>query len=416
MFKRIAVSIAAAMIVLANYLFSYGIDNTLIYSSHITDEHGQNYSLLNDFDEIMVIKSDGKGKVLGKWKTDRTYGYSYVNVDAMNIFDGELYCVLSIINSKTFEIEEREWVKVDFQEEDAEIIYEDKFNNIQNAFCTILSEVDGKKFIISCLIEGILVTNVDDNIHTLIKPDRNAEINYAAALSDGRILYSDILNRICIIDNEEMLRKIYNTDKNDNCKLSEDDNGFRVIEMDDEMGRQIYKATAAGTFYGLSVDNDGFCSIRDSKTEERYISTDNEYKDRIVFELSDKIEAQSDISDYTVYFGRYFVLCCVWGLILGLMVFVLTLLKRVTVKLKIGVIIVLCLGYGGKDMNKIINWLNLNDTHLNRSVENAYMSAKIIGAEIDTDKFEEIDWSAPQESDYFPELEKLWNLTVKSKK
>ncbi len=412
MFKRIAVSIAAVLIVLANYLLSYGIDNTLIYSSHITDGRGQNYSILTDYDEIMVIKSDGKGKILGKWKTDRTYGYSYVNIDAMNILDGELYCVLSTVNSKTFEIEERKWVKVDFREGSAETIYKDEFRNIQNAFSTTLSVVGGKRYIISCVIDGILVTSVDDDIHTLIKPKRNAEINYAAALSDGRILYSDILNRICVIDDKETIQKIYSTYKNENCKPYKENN-FRVIEVGKEMGRLIYKANAAGAFYKLSVDKDGFCSIRDPKTEERYISADNDYKDRIVFELSDKTETEGDISEYTVYLGRYFVTCCVWGSILGLIVFVLTMLKRVTVKLKIGMIIVFCLGYGGKDMNEIINILNLNDTHFKRSIENAYMSAKIVGAEIDTDKFEEIDWNSPQESEYFSELEKLMEFDGK---
>ncbi len=412
MFKRIAVSIAAVLVVLANYFISYGIDNTLIYSSHITDEHGQNYSILTDFDEIMVVKSDGKGKVLGKWKTDRTYGYSYVNVDSMNILDGELYCVLSTVNSKTFEIEKREWVKVDFREGSAETIYKDEFRNIQNAFSTTVSVVGGKRYIISCVIEGILVTSVDDDIHTLIVPERNAEINYAAALSDGRILYSDILNRICVIDNKETINKIYSTYKNENCKPYKD-NKFRVIKMDDEMGRLIYKASAAGTFYDLSVDKDGFCGIRDPKTEERYISADNDYKDRIVFELSDKTEAEPDILYYSVLFGRYFVICCVWGIVLGVTVFVVTLLKRVTVKLKIGMIIVFCLGYGGTYLIDAIDELMLNETHLNRSVENAYMSAKIIGAEIDTDKFEEIDWSAPQNSEYFPELEKLMEFDGK---
>ncbi len=417
MFKRIAVSIIAALIVPINYLFSYGLDNVLIYSDHITDERGQNYSVLNDSDEIMVIKSDGKGKILGKWKRNRTNGYSYINIDAMNIFEGELYCVLSLINSKNFEIERREWVKVDFQEEAAETIYEDTFHNIQNAFCTTLSEVKEKKFIISCLIEGILLTNVDDDIHTLIKPKKNAEINYAAALSDGRIIYSDILNRIYIMDNEETLRKIYNTCKDDSCELSEDDNEFRIIEIDDEKDRrQIYKPDKAGEFYKLSVDNNGFCSIRDSKTKECCISTDNEYSDDIVFALSNETETESDISHYSIPFGRYFVIYCVMGLILGIIVFVLTLLKRVTVRLKIVVIIIFCLGFGGTDMIDTIDELMLNEIHLNHSIENAYMAAKIIGAEIDTNEFEKIDWSAPQNSKYFSELEKIMEFDGKIEK
>ncbi len=417
MFKRIAVSIIAALIVPINYLFSYGAENTLIYSEHITDERGQNYSVLNDPDEIMVIKSDGKGEILGKWKRDRTNGYTYINIDAMNVFDGELYCVLSSVNSKNFEIERREWVKVDFQEETAETIYEDTFHKIQNAFCTTLSEVKEKKLIISCLIEGILVTNVDDNIHTLIKPKKNAEINYAAALSDGRILFSDILNRIYIMDNEETLRKIYDTDEAHNCELPEDDNGFRVFKMDDEKDRrQIYKPGRAGEFYKLSVDNNGFCSILDPKTKERRISTDNEYSDDIVFAHSDEAETEHDISHYSIPFGRYFVINCVMGSMLGIIVFVLTLLKRVTVRLKIAVIIIFCLGFGGSDMIDTIDELILNETHLNRSIENAYMAAKIVGAEIDTNEFEKIDWSAPQKSEYFSELEKLMEFDGKIEK
>ncbi len=377
MFKRIAVSIAAALIVLINYLVSYGIENTLKYSYHITDERGQNYSVYSDSDEIMLIKSDGKGKILGKWKTNRTIGYSYISIDAMNVFDGELYCVLSSIDSQSFNINSRSWVKIDFQKGAPRLIYSKYYDKIQNAYCTSLSFSQGKMVTVSSLIEGILVTNVTDNTETLLQPKTTAVINYAAALPDGRILYSDILNRIFIMDgNSEP--------------------------------KQIYSASAAGSFYDLSVDNNGFCSIRAPKTEERYTSTDNIYEDEIVFTLSDTAEAQIDISDrYDVPFGRYFVMHCIMGSILGIIAFVLTLLKRVTVKLKIVVIIVLCFGIGGTNMIKAINDETIKGMHRDKSIENAYMSAKVIGAEINTDKFEKIDWSAPQNSEYFPELEKL---------
>ncbi len=383
MFKRIAVSIAAALIVLINYLLSYGIENTLKYSYHITDERGQNYSVYSDPDEIMLIKSDGKGKILGKWKTNRTIGYSYISIDAMNVFDGELYCVISTVNSKTFEIEERSWVKIDFQKGAPQLICSKDYGNIQNAYCTTLSVSQGKMVTVSSLIEGILVTNVTDNTETLLQPKTTAVINYAAALPDGRILYSDILNRIFIMDgNSEP--------------------------------KQIYSASAAGGFYDLSVDNNGFCSIRAPKTEERYISTDNIYENEIVFALSNAAEAGIDIPDhYDVPFGRYFVMHCVMGSILGIIAFVLTLLKRVTVKLKIAVIIVLCFGVGGTNMIETINNQTIKSMHRDKSIENAYMSAKVIGAEIDTDKFEKIDWSAPQNSEYFPELEKLMEFDGK---
>ncbi len=409
MFKRIAVSIAAVLIVLASYFISYGIDNTLIYSSHITDERGQNYSVFSDSDEIMLIKSDGKGNILGKWKTDRTSGYSYISIDAMNVFDGELYCVLSSIDSQSFNINNRSWVKIDFQKGTSQLIYYKEYDNIQNAYCTTLSISQGKMVTVSSLIEGILVTDVNDKSETILQPPKTDVINYAAALPDGRILYSDILNRICIIENEEILRKIYSTDNDNAFKLSDEKKHFRVIEVDDENDRrQIYKTSAAGSFYDLSIDNNGFCSIRDPKTEERHISTDNEYKDKLVFTLPYAAEAKIDILEhYDIPLGRYFVMYCVMGLILGIIVFVLTLLKRVTVKLKIAVIIVLCLGYGGTYLIKIIGIIATDDMHLEKSIDNAYMSAKIIGAEIDTDKFEKIDWNAPQKSKYFPELEKL---------
>ncbi len=385
MFKRIAVSITAVMIILVNYLLTYRQYSTLIYSHHITDAYGQNYSLLSNLNEIMVIKSDGKGKVLGKWTIDRTDGYSYVSVDAMNVLNGELYCVLSTINSKNFEIERREWVKTDFQEKSAETVCKKEYGDIQNAYCTTLTISKGKMVTVSSLIEGILVTNVSDNTEKIIKPEITDVINYAAALPDGRIFYSDILNRIFIMDSS---------------------------------GRsdQIYKAGAAGDFYDLFVDNNGFCSIRDSKTEERYISTDNSYKGEIVFVRSDTAEAKGDIEEYPAPLGGDFIVYCVMGVMVGIGVFVLMSLKRVPVLLKIAVILVFSLGAGGTIMFNWIDAEHIERLHLDQSLENACMSAKIIGAEIETDKFEKIDWSAPQESEYFPELEKLMEFDGKSEK
>lgn len=381
MFKRIAASIMAAIVIPLIFLVTAGRKNILKNPEYITDEQGHNYTLLSSLDEIMLIKSDGREKILCKWKTDRTDGYSYISVDAMNVFNGELYCVLSAINSKSFEINSREWVKINFETGSAEKIYEKNYKNIQNSYCTTLSISNGKMVTVSCLIEGILVTNVSDNTEKIIEPEITDVINYATSLPDGRILYSDILNRIYIMD--------------DRGKSS-----------------QIYKASAAGEFYDFSVDNKGFCSIRDSATEKYYISTDNDYNDEIVFTLSDT--TKGDISEYHDIFGGNFVMYCVIGIVVGIIVFVIMSLKRVPVLLKIAVIIVLCLGVGGTYMFDLIDDKFIEKLHLDQSLENAYMSAKIIGAEIDTDKFEKIDWSAPQESEYFSELEKLMEFDGKS--
>ena len=381
MFKRIALSITAAIVIPLIFLVTAGRKNILKNPEYITDEQGHNYTLLSSLDKIMLIKSDGREKILGKWKTARTDGYSYISVDAMNVFNGELYCVLSTINSKNFEINSREWVKINFETGSAEKIYEKEYKNIQNSYCTTLSISNGKMVTVSSLIDGILVTNISDNIQTTYKPKKNAVINYAAALPDGRILYSDILNRIYIMD----------------------DRGNSNL---------IYKASSAGKFYDFSVDSKGFCSIRDSATEKCYISTDNDYNDEIVFTLSDI--AKGDISEYHDIFGGNFVMYCVIGAVVGIIVFVLMSLKRVPVLLKIAVIIVLCLGVGGTYMFDFLDDKFIEKLHLDQSLENAYMSAKIIGAEIDADKFEKIDWSAPQESEYFSELEKLMEFDGKS--
>lgn len=376
MFKRIAVSIIAAIIIPFISWVSDGRKNILKNPEFITDGQGHNYTVLSDLDEIMLIKSDGNKKILGKWKANRTDGDFYTGIDAMNVFGGELYCVLSKINFKTFVIEERRWVRINFRDGSEEEICSKEYGNIQNAYCTTLSEVKGKKVTVSCLSDGILVTNVSDKTETLLQPKSTAVINYAAVLPDGRILYSDILNRIYIMD-----------EKNE--------------------PKQIYNASEAGDFYDLSIDNSGFCSVRNPKTEERYISTDNIYEDEIFFVLLDTAEVKGDIEEYPAHFGGDFIVYCVMGAMVGVGVFVLMSLKRVPVLLKIAVIIVFCLGVGGTIMFRLIDKIHIENLHLNQSLENAYMSAKFIGAEIDTDKFEKIDWNAPQESEYFSELEKL---------
>ncbi len=385
MFKRIAASILAAAIVSLPLIFSILIErgNILNCSDFIMDEHGYNYSLLSNLDKMMFVKSDGSGKILGKWKKDRTNGYIYTSVDAMNVYNGEFYCVLSEIDSRSFMIISRSWLKIDFEKGTAETIYEKEYKNIQNAYSTSLTITDEKMITVSPLAEGILVTDVYGNTEKTIKLKNRAVINYAAALPNGRILYSDILNRI-------------------------------YIKCDNERPRRIYKADAAGDFYELSVNNGGFCVIRDTQTNKCYISSDNKYKGEIIFKPY-SAETESDIPTYSDLFGIDFIVYCVMGVIVGIIVFVLMSLKRLSVLLKIAVILALCLWVGGMYMFDLID-LTIEKLHLEKSVDNACMSAKIIDAEIDLDKFEKIDWSAPESDGYFPKLEALMKFNGESEK
>lgn len=376
MIKRIAASIAAAVIIPLIFLIFEGRKNILNCSAVISDERGQNYSVLSDLDEIMLIKSDGKGSVLGKWKIGRTDGYSYISVDAMNVLGGEFYCVLSKINSKNFQIIERSWLMINFEDGSAETVYQKEYGNIQNAYSTTLTFFDEKMITVSSLTEGILVTDVTNRHEKTIVLKNHAVINYAAAVSDGRILYSDTMGNIFILSKNYRSQRIYNANK-------------------------------AGEFYELSVDNDGYCVIRDTKTKKYFISADNKYEDEIVFLPSDISEPNSDFPEYPYIFGGSFIMYCVIGAVVGIAVFVLSSLKRLPVLLKIGVIIVLCLGAGGMEMIDLIGMAIIEKIHFENSLENALMSAKIIGAKIDRNKFEEIDWNAPWESEYFSELEKL---------
>ncbi len=376
MLKRIAASIAAALIIPLFYLISYGSENNLYYSFHISDELGQNYSVLTDPDELMLIRSDGKGNVLGKCRIDRTDEYLYMSVDAMNVINGELYCVLSEINSKDFIIKSRKWLKINFGNGSAETVYQQDYGNIQNAYCTTLTFSENKLVTVSSLIEGLLITDVNSGAEELIDPRAGAVVNYAAALPDGRILYSDILNRIYILDK-------------------------------DKTARMIYASDAAGDFCEMYADKDGYCVICDTKTGEYFISADNVYENEIVFEPFDAAKTEGDVFELRVWFGRFFVTYCVMGGLFGLIVFFMLLPKRASVLFKIGVIISLFLGVGGINMFKRINSGLLENIHLDHSLENAYMTAKIIGAKIDTDKLEEIDWNAPEKSGYYSELEKL---------
>lgn len=372
MIKRIAAGIIAAAVFPLFYLFFIGRNDGFTRSDSVTDDRGYCYTLLYDLDRIMFIKSDGGGEILGKWKTARTDGYHYVSAEAMKAFGGEFYCVLTEINSKDFTICRRSWLKINFESGFAETVYKKEYGNIQNAYSTTLTVSDKKMLTVSSLIEGILVTDIYGETEYIIAPQTGAVVNYAAALPDGKIIYSDILNRIYIIDEKGN-------------------------------SRQIYKAETAGSFYGLSVNNDGFCQIYDTHTDELLISADNVYAGDIIFRPANPQKASGEISAYRDTFDDAFFAYCAAGAAAGILLFSLMSLKRFPVLLKISAIIALCLGIGGASLFALINSI-LERLHLERSLERACMSAKIIEAEIDPKRFKEIDWSSPEKDGYFFEL------------
>ncbi|MDE7360419.1 MAG: HAMP domain-containing protein [Oscillospiraceae bacterium] len=382
MLKRFAAALTATVVFPLFYLLFIGRNDTFTYSDSITDERGYSYTLLYDLDEIMLLKSDGNGEIQGKWMTYRTNGYNYISAEAMKAFGGEFYCVLTEINSKDFTICRRSWVKIDFGSGYAEVIYQKEYGNIQNAYNTTLAVSDGKMFTVTSLIEGIMVTDVYGKTEYMITPRTDAVVNYAAALPDGKIVYSDILNRIYVTD----------------------ENG---------KSRRIYEADAAGSFYGLSVNDDGFCQIYDTDTDEYLISTDNAGSGELIFKSAKPSEAPVEIPEYHNTFDGGFFAYCAAGAAAGIIVFALMSLRRFPVLLKIGVILILCLGVGGASLYALINSI-MERLHLERSLERACMSAKIIEAEIDLEQFEEIDWCAPEKSGYFSVLADLMEFDGES--
>lgn len=382
MLKRIAAGITAAVVFPLFYLLFIGSNDIFTRSDSITDERGYSYTLLYDLDDIMFIKSDSGGEIFGKWKSNRTNGYNYISAEAMDVFEGELYCVLTEINSKDFMICRRSWLKIDFESGSAEVIYQKEYGNIQNAYSTTLTVFDNKMLTVTSLIEGIMVTDVYGQTEYMVTPRTDAVVNYAAALPDGKIVYSDILNRI------------YVTDENENSKL-------------------IYKADSAGCFYGLSVNDDGSCQIYNTDTDEYLMSTDKVGSGEITFKSMKPPEAPAEISAYRDIFDGAFFAYCAAGAAAGIIVFALMSLKRFPVLLKIGTILILCLGVGGASLYALINSI-MERLHLERSLERACMSAKIIEAEIDLKQFEDIDWSAPEKDNYFFVLADLMEFNGES--
>lgn len=382
MIKRFAAGIITAVVFPLFYLLFVGRNDIFTYSDSITDASGYGYTLLYDLDDIMFIKSDSGGEILGKWKTGRINGYNYISAEAMDVFEDELYCVLTEINSKDFMICRRSWLKIDFEGGSAEVIYQKEYGNIQNAYSTTLTVSDNKMFTVSSLIEGIFVTEVYSQTEYLLTPMTDAVVNYAAALPNGKIVYSDILDRIYITD-----------EKGDS--------------------QQIYKPDSAGSFYGLSVNDDGFCQVYDTETDEYLISTDDVQSGEIVFKSKKPTKIPVEISEYRDIFNGAFFAYCAAGALVGIIIFALMSLKRFSILLKIASIILLCLGIGGVSMYALINSIT-EELHLERSLERARMSAKIVEAEIDIEQFEDIDWNAPEKSGYFSELVDLMEFNGES--
>lgn len=236
----------------------------------------------------------------------------------MKVFEGEFYCVLSEINSKNYKICSRQWLKIDFKSGSAETIFQieyDKFDNIQNAYSTTLTVSNNKMLTVTTFIHEIVVFDVYSQSIDRIVSLTEVPVNYAEILSGGRVIYSDILNRI------------YITDENRN-------------------SRQIYEADTAGSIYELSVKDDGFCMIRDTCTDKYLISSDNIYSGQINFIPADLSNASVEVSEYSDTFDSMFFMYCAAGVAVGIIVFALVSLKRFPVLLKIAVILILCLGIG----------------------------------------------------------------------
>ncbi len=381
-----------ALILPLIYIFFIRQDEVLTEQKTISDGQGTFYTVYYSMSHILLVKWDGAGEIFGTWQTSRTNGYSYIEAEAVNVYHGEFYCVLTEINSRNFIIENRQWLKINFEDSFAETIYQKKYGNIQNAYSTSLRISDGKMYTVSALTDTIRITDVySDEERELDLREKAFEdcsvVNYAAALSDGKVIFSDILDRIYITDCSNLPHLIYQA--------------------------------PAGSFYDLSVDNDGFCTIRSSETNEVFSSVSNEYtEEKIEFVPAKVCETALDpnelFADKTVFYGNFFAFCAA-DAGAGLLVFVLLSLKRIPIFLKISLIIALALGAGGIVLFMLTN-SDMEEIHLKSNLEKAYMSAKILEAEIDLERFENIDWNCPEQDGYFSELCRLMEYSSKSDK
>ncbi len=391
MLKRIAAAVIAALIFPVIYIFFIGNNEILVPQDTVADGSGVFYTIYYSMKSVLLVKWDGESEIFGKWETARTNGFNYIEAEAVNVYNGEFYCLLTKINSKNFLIESRRWLKINFENSSAEIINEKKYGKIQNAYSTSLAISDGKMYTVSALLDSIRITDVYSGKERDISLKDEAYkdcsvVNYAASLPDGRVIFSDILCRIYITDEKDQPRLIYRA--------------------------------PAGSFVEMSVNNEGYCSILDTKTENSFISTDNSYKSgKIKFRLNNIGEPALEPDLLRVsgsVFDGEFLLFCGAGLAAGLAVFVFSSLKRVPVFLKISSIIVLCLGAGGTLLFVIINNFIMNEIHFKSHLEKAYISAVLLEAQIDLDEFIKIDWSAPEKSGYFSELCKIMEYSSES--
>lgn len=245
----------------------------------ISDENQNNYTCFHNSSDIMIVKTDSNSEICGKWITQHSYGYNFTNVEAMTAYDGNFYCVLTEINSKNFMIVQRKWLKIDFENNTADILYNLKYNGIQNAYSTSLTVSDGRMYTVSALLEGIQIVDVYNKRQKILNPGIEAIVNYAAALPDGRIIFTDILNRIYIMEQDGDPAMIYET--------------------------------SPGSFSQCTVDNNGYCYIYDLNNGW-LVSSNNYYTGKINFINSDVFKDSFTSSVSTGYNKNFIIFCCSW--------------------------------------------------------------------------------------------------------
>lgn len=377
MLKRIIFAFLVAAVFPIIYIFIsqlqyWTVDNT------VTDEKNNSYTSFHNSSDIMIVKSDSEGEICGKWTASHVDGYNFIDIEAMSVYDGNFYCVLTEINSRNFMIVRRSWLKIDFENDSVNTLYNLEYDGIQNSYSTSLTVSDDVMYTVSSLLEGIQIVDVYNKSEKIIDSGIDTVVNYAAALPDGRLLFSDILNRIYIMDQS----------------------GSPVM---------VYEA-ASGSFSELITDNDGYCYIYDLNRDEWLVSSDNLYNGKINFISSDAFKDPVIPSDLNTFFNKSFFIFCAAGIVSGSIVFMILSLKRISVLLKLSGIIILSLGIGGVILFLIIDSI-MENIHLQSKLDRAVMSARVIEAKIDKDKFIDIDWNHPEKNKYFYELCSLMEYT-----
>ncbi len=377
MLKRIIFAFLVAAAFPLFYIFvshspNWTVDNT------VTDEENNSYTSFHNRSDIMIVKSDSKGETCGKWTASHVEGYNFIDIEAMSVYDGDFYCVLTEINSRDFMIVRRSWLKIDFENDTVNTLYNLKYDGIQNSYSTSLTVSDDVMYTASSLLEGIQIVDVYNKSEKIIDSGIDTVVNYAAVLPDGRLLFSDILNRIYVMDQS----------------------GSPIM---------IYEA-ASGSFSELITDNEGYCYIYDLNQNEWLVSSDNLYNEKIHFVSSDAFKDPVIPSDLNTFFNKAFFIFCAVGILSGLAVFIILSLKRISVLLKLSVIIILSMGIGGVILFLIIDSI-MENIYLQSKLDRAVMSANVIEAEINKDKLINIDWNHPEKNKYFYELCDLMEYT-----